>query len=91
MAGIAIFLHGVKKTKNSNAEKRFPFFLFTLVTKKAFNLSLMVFVSKIKPLFLFYFFLFSIAIAGLGASFAGGFSFSFMRGGCKAKECIDNG
>ncbi|WP_323875154.1 hypothetical protein [Aeromonas veronii] len=44
MADEAIFLHGLEKTKNSNAEKRFPFFMFTLVIVKALNLSLMFFV-----------------------------------------------
>jgi len=32
MADAAIFLHTTKKTKNSNAEKRFLFFSFNLVT-----------------------------------------------------------
>ncbi len=44
MADEAIFLHELEKTKNSNAEKRFPFFMFTLVIIKALNLSLMFFV-----------------------------------------------
>ncbi|WP_429193993.1 hypothetical protein, partial [Aeromonas veronii] len=44
MADKAIFLHRSEKTKNSNTEKRFPFFMFTLVILKALNLSLMFFV-----------------------------------------------
>ncbi len=44
MADEAILLHGVEKTKNSNKEKRFPFFMFTLVIIKTLNLSLMFFV-----------------------------------------------
>ena len=44
MADKAIFLHGLEKTKNSNAEKRFLFFMFNLVIVKALNLSLMFFV-----------------------------------------------
>ncbi len=46
MAGKAIFLHGLEKTKNSNVEKRFPIFMFNLVIVKALNLSLMFFVKK---------------------------------------------
>jgi hypothetical protein len=46
MADEAIFLHRQEKTKNSNTEKRFPFFMFTLVIIKALNLSLMFFVWK---------------------------------------------
>ncbi|MEV3813471.1 hypothetical protein [Aeromonas allosaccharophila] len=91
MADAAIFLHLTKKTKNSNTEKRFLFFWFSLVIEKASNISLIVFVLKIKALFLLIFLLVFVAIAGLGASFGGGFSFSFVRGGCKAMECIDNG
>ncbi|WP_323912246.1 hypothetical protein [Aeromonas veronii] len=76
MADEAIFLHGLEKTKNSNAEKRFPIFMFNLVIIKALNFSLM---------FVF------VVIAGLIASFDGDFSFSFAGGGCKAIKCIDNG
>lgn len=43
------------------------------------------------PLFLLVFLFVFVVIAGLVASFGGGFSFSFMGGGCKAIECIDNG
>ena len=91
MAGTAIFLHIAKKTKNSNTEKRFLFFSFNLVTEKKSYLSLIIFVFKMTSLFLLGFLLVFVAIAGLGVSFGSGFSFSFMRGGCKAIECIDNG
>lgn len=43
MADKTIFLHGLEKTKNSNAEKRFPFFMFILIIVKTLNLSLMFF------------------------------------------------
>ena len=91
MAGAAIFLHIAKKTKNSNTEKRFLFFSFNLVTEKKSYLSLIIFVFKMAALFLLGFLLVFVVIAGLGVSFGGDFPFSFMRGGCKAIECIDNG
>ena len=91
MADAAIFLHLTKKTKNSNTEKRFLFLLFNLVTKKKSYSSLIIFILKIYALFLLGFLLIFVVIAGLSVSFGGGFSFSFMRGGCKAMECIDNG
>ena len=91
MAGTAIFLHIAEKTKNSNTEKRFLFFSFNLFTEKKSYSSLIIFVLKMDALFLLGFLLVFVVIAGLGASFGGGFFFSFMRGGCKAMECIDNG
>ena len=42
-------------------------------------------------LFLLVFLLVFVAIAGLVISFIGDFYFSFVGGGCKAVECIDNG
>ncbi|WP_182937767.1 MULTISPECIES: hypothetical protein [Aeromonas] len=91
MADAAIFLHITKKIKNSNEEKRFLFFLFNLVTEKKSDSSLIIFILKIIALFLLVFLLFFVAITGLVVSFGSGFSFSFVRGGCKAMECIDNG
>lgn len=58
MADKAIFLHGLEKTKNSNAEKRFPIFMFNLVIIKALNLSLMFFCVKLNVIVLIGFFVY---------------------------------
>ncbi|MFQ1905086.1 hypothetical protein ACK36G_06485 [Aeromonas veronii] len=69
MADKAIFLHGLEKTKNSNAEKRFPFFMFNLVIVKALNLSLMFFCVKINAIVLIGFFVCFCRYRWLGGIF----------------------
>ncbi|WP_429076896.1 hypothetical protein [Aeromonas veronii] len=69
MADEAIFLHRQEKTKNSNTEKRFPFFMFTLFIIKALNLSLMFFCVKINAIVLIGFFVCFCRYCWLGVIF----------------------
>lgn len=85
MAGKAIFLHGLEKTKNSNTEKRFLFFMLTLVIIKALNLSLMFFFVKINTIVLIGFFVCFCRYRWLGGIFLWWFFLFFLGRGLQSE------
>ncbi|WP_227096230.1 hypothetical protein [Aeromonas veronii] len=69
MAAKAIFLHGLEKTKNSNEEKRFPFFMFTLCHLKSVKFVINIFCLKINAIVLIDFFVCFCRYRWLGGIF----------------------